>query len=307
MNMGEFRRIGFFIVIACAVAIPAKAQMTIEEVLVTARKREESLQLTPVAISAVTKDTIEASFLGNASNIVQYSPNIVFDQIDSGTPSGGSISIRGISLQDVEKTFDPAVLIHVDGIPMGNNSGNAFSMIDVERIEVLRGPQGTLFGKNAVGGVINIYRTKPIVGQWAGKARVQMVDGDSWNAEGVLNIPLGDTFAVKLNVAHLETPGFYKNVTTGKKDGESEEERFGVHVLWQATDDFPRRVPVQQVRNGWIDAAGSEHQQPEGCAVFRVWRLRPERDNTHLGRPHQGCRRPFAELLFRYRGLSAGS
>ena len=238
MNMVQLCRLGLFLTIACAVTIPAKAQMALEEVIVTARKREESIQLTPVAISAVTKETIDASFLGNASNIVQYSPNIIFDQIDSGTPSGGSISIRSINLQDVEKTFDPTVLIHVDGIPLGNNSGNAFSMIDVERIEVLRGPQGTLFGKNAVGGVVNIIRTKPILGQWAGKVRARLVDGDAWSGEGVLNLPLGETFAAKVNFAYLETPGFYKNVTTGLKDGKSEEDRWGVHLLWQPTDDF---------------------------------------------------------------------
>jgi len=224
--------------IAITIAIPAQAQVTMEEVTVTARKREEAITETPVAISAVTEETIQASFLGNASNIVQYAPNIIFDQNDSGTPSGGSISIRGISLQDVEKTFDPAVLIHVDGVPLGTNSGNAFSMIDVERVEVLRGPQGTLFGKNAVGGVVNIWRKKPIIGQWAGKARVRNTDGDAWDFEGVLNVPLGDSFAAKLNVARLETPGFYKNVTTGLDEGETDEVRFGLHLLWNITEDL---------------------------------------------------------------------
>lgn len=249
MNKDEFHRLGLLFAIAFAVAIPAQAQLTIEEVLVTARKKEESIQKTPVAISAVTEETIQASFLGNATGIVQYSPNLIFDQIDSGTPGGGSISIRGVSLQDVEKTFDPTVLIHVDGVPLGTNSGNAMSMIDVERIEVLRGPQGTLFGKNAVGGVINIFRKKPIVGQFAGKARVRMVDGDAWNFEGVLNVPLGENFAAKLNVASLETVGFYENVTTGNDDGESEEMRFGIHLLWQPTDDF--RAEFQYNKSDW--------------------------------------------------------
>ena len=130
------------------------------------------------------------------------------------------------------------MLISVDGVPLGNNSGNAFSMIDIERIEVLRGPQGTLFGKNAVGGVINIFRKKPILGEWAGKGRVRLTDGEAWDFEGVLNMPMGKNFAAKINIARLETPGFYQNVTTGNDDGESEEKRFGIHLLWDITDDF---------------------------------------------------------------------
>lgn len=246
MHKGEICRLSLFFAIACAIAVPAQAQIEMEEIVVTARKREESIQDTPVATSAVTKETIDASFLGNASNIVQFSPNLIFDQIDSGTPNGGSISIRGISLQDVEKTFDPAVIIQVDGVPLGNNSGNAMSMIDVERIEVLRGPQGTLFGKNAVGGVINIIRTKPMVNELAGKARVRLVDGDSWDMEGVLNLPIGETFAAKLNVASLETPGFYRNVTTGNEDGAADETRFGIHLLWEVTEDFRAEVQYNQ-------------------------------------------------------------
>ncbi len=93
--------------IACAVAgavglsSAAQAQkMVLEEVVVTARKKEEAIQNAPLAVSAVGRDTIEASFLGDATQIVQYSPNLVFDEIPSGTPGGGGISIRGISLQD---------------------------------------------------------------------------------------------------------------------------------------------------------------------------------------------------------------
>jgi len=259
MKKGEFHRLGLLFAIAFAFVLPAQAQQDqedqetisglMEEVTVTARKREELLQETPVAISAVTKETIDASFLGNASAIAQYSPNLIFDQIDSGTPGGGSIAIRGISLQDVEKTFDPTVIIVVDGVPLGTNSGNAMSLIDIERIEVLRGPQGTLFGKNAVGGVINIIRTKPIIGKWAGKGRVRVTDGDAWDLEGVLNVPLGDNFAAKLNIASLERPGFYDNVTTGLADGESDELRFGIHLLWEVTDNF--RAEFQYNKSEW--------------------------------------------------------
>ncbi|MFU8765041.1 MAG: TonB-dependent receptor [Haliea sp.] len=224
------------VIVATGLSAQAQAQMALEEVLVTARKKEESMQSAPLAVSAVSRETLEASFLGNATGIVQYSPNLIFDDISAGTPGGGGISIRGISFQDVEKTFDPTVLIHVDGVPLGTNSGNAMNLLDIERIEVLRGPQGTLFGKNAVGGVINIHRIKPIPGEWAGKLRGRAEEHGAFSVEGLLNIPLGDTAAVKINLAQVEQAGYYDNITTGEEEGDSTEDRFGIHFLWDVND-----------------------------------------------------------------------
>lgn len=221
------------------------AERALEEVVVTARKKEESLQNAPLAVSAVTQETLESAFLGDAMGLVQFAPNLIFDSVTTGTAGGGALSIRGISLQDVEKTFDPTVLIHVDGVPLGTNSANVMNLLDVERIEVLRGPQGTLFGKNAVGGVINIYRTKPKLGEWAGKVRTRLEDVGDENAataEGVLNIPMGETLAAKLNAARVEQPGYYKNITIHGRDGGSEEDRFGVHLLWQPSEAFRAEV-----------------------------------------------------------------
>ena len=245
MTTPDCRKLSLCAAVAATLSLPVHAQMAFEEIVVTARKKEESLQQAPLAVSAVTQEVIESSFLGNAAGIVQYSPNLVFDDISAGTPAGGGISIRGISFQDVEKTFDPAVLIHVDGVPLGTNTGNVMSLLDVERIEVLRGPQGTLFGKNAVGGVINIYRTKPILGEWAGKVRGRLDDIGEENAasvEGVLNVPLGENFAAKFNVARVEQPGYFENVTTGDQEGDSDDDRYGVHLLWQATEDLSAEV-----------------------------------------------------------------
>jgi len=223
---------------AVGVSFQAEAQMMLEEVMVTARKKEESLADAPLSVSAITQSTIESSFLGNAAGIVQYSPNLVFDDISAGTPGGGGISIRGISFQDVEKTFDPTVLIHLDGVPLGTNTGNVMSLLDIERIEILRGPQGTLFGKNAVGGVVNIYRVKPTPGEWGGKVRAMAEDYDGSSVEGYLNVPLGDNAAVKLNAARVESPEYYKSTTTGDRQGDSTDDRYGIHGLWDVTDSL---------------------------------------------------------------------
>jgi iron complex outermembrane receptor protein len=218
------------------------AQEVIEEVIVTARKREETMQDVPLAVSAVGRVELESAFLSNSTAITQFAPNLIFDDISAGTPGGGGISIRGISFQDVEKTFDPTVLIHVDGVPLGTNTANVMKLLDVERVEILRGPQGTLFGKNAVGGVINIFRLKPKLNEWAGKARARVDDNNSVDFEGVLNIPLGESLAAKVNVARLDQGGYYDNVTTGDEEGDSVEDRYGVHLLWQPNDDLTAEV-----------------------------------------------------------------
>ncbi len=243
MNIKKLTQSVMAVAATSAMLVPVAAQAQLEEVVVTARKRAESMQDSPLAVSAVTRETIEAAFLGDATGVAQFAPNVVFDDISAGTPGGGGISIRGISYQDVEKTFDPAVLMYLDGVPLGTNTGNAMNLLDIERIEVLRGPQGTLFGKNAVGGVINIHRTKPILGQWAGKARVRVLDEDtSTNLEGVLNIPLGENLAAKVTLAELESPAYFDNVTTGRDEGGSEETRYGIHLLWEATEALRAEV-----------------------------------------------------------------
>lgn len=225
------------IVTGSLLAAAASAQQ-IEEITVTARKTEESLSDAPLAISAVSEDTINAAFLGDTRGITSFAPNLVFDEIPTGTVGGGGIAIRGISFQDVEKSFDPVVLIHVDGVPVGHNSANVMNLLDVERIEVLRGPQGTLFGKNSVGGAINVIRKKPTTVGVAGKLRMRLEDGDSPALEGVFNVPLSETFAAKINLSYVETPGYYENATTGQDLGEADDKRIGVHLLWAPTDSF---------------------------------------------------------------------
>jgi len=213
--------------------------LALEEIIVTARKKEESLQSTPIAVSAATRATIEQASLGDSRAIVQFAPNVVFDEIPTGTVGGGGISIRGVSYQDVEKTFDPTVIIYVDGVPGGTGTANVMSLLDIERIEVLRGPQGTLFGKNAIGGVVNIHRIKPKTDNLAGKVRVGYEDFDAPSVEGVLNVPLSDTFAAKINAAYIEKPAYFEAAQPGVSDsGGSEEDRFGLHLLWQANDDL---------------------------------------------------------------------
>ena len=130
----------------------------IEEIIVTARKREEGLQETPVAISAFSGDDLRALGARSLEEIGDAVPNLVFKQ---GTGRSASVTIRGLGQRDPRTFLDPSVGIYIDGVYTARADGPLISTLDVERIEVLRGPQGTLYGKNSIGGAINFITRKP--------------------------------------------------------------------------------------------------------------------------------------------------
>ena len=109
------------------------------------------------------------------------------DKIASA-PGAAALSIRGIGFSDAEKSFDPAVGVALDGVFLGTSTGQIFQVFDLERMEVLRGPQGTLFGKNTIGGAISIIRTEP-TGVLGGKIKVGAASRDGTNVDGILNLP----------------------------------------------------------------------------------------------------------------------
>ena len=133
----------------------------LEEVTVTARFREESLQRTPLAITAITGETLE---LRNATNVVDighFSPNVTINPLGAGYGPTLVANIRGIGLTDFKPVFEPGVPIYVDDVVLARATGAVLDLLDLERVEVLRGPQGTLFGKNAAGGAIRMISRKP--------------------------------------------------------------------------------------------------------------------------------------------------
>ena len=135
----------------------------IEEVVVTARKREESLQDTPISIQAFSRENLERRAIDNVYQIGVYTPNMVFDRSAAigGSNNSAIVYIRGIGQDTAIPTIDLGVGTYVDGVYLARSVGSSFDLIDVERIEVLRGPQGTLFGRNTIGGAINVTTVKP--------------------------------------------------------------------------------------------------------------------------------------------------
>lgn len=227
-----------------ATPVYGEGNRVLEEVMVTARKRSESIQDVPVAVSAIAGDDVKNAFTLDTTSLAQFAPNVVMDTIEAGTPAGGGFSIRGISYQDVEKAFDPTVLVAVDGVPLATGTGQVFDLLDIERIEVLRGPQGTLFGKNVVGGLINIHREKPRTDEVSGKVRARVGTYGKQDLEVLYNYGEED-WAVKLTAASLnQSKGYTKNSISGDM-GKKDTSRAGVHWLFDASD----RVTLQAQYN----------------------------------------------------------
>ena len=208
----------------------------LEEIVVTARKREESLQDMAQSVSVVTAGDVENRFADDIRDIVDISPNLIIDDTAQGPGGVAAIFIRGVGISEVESSFDPAVGVVVDDIFLGKASGSIAQLVDVESIEVLRGPQGTLFGRNAIGGVINIKRKKPTQ-DLTGTIRAGVSNYDKTKLDTYASFGLTEDLAVKVNYSNNhQREGFYDNLVTGDDDGEIEYEMYGVHFLWTPKD-----------------------------------------------------------------------
>jgi iron complex outermembrane receptor protein len=209
----------------------------VEEVIVTARKREESVQRVPIAITAFTGQLKQAD-VRNLSDLVAYTPNV---RIDSYAQRAGAadITIRGISPSRLDdNSIDSPIGVLIDGVYLGTLVGQLIDNFDLTRIEVLRGPQGTLFGRNTVGGALNVIRTEP-TGDWG--AKVSYTTG-SWNDQefrGVFNAPIiKDVLALKLYLFSANRDGYIHNTFLNINEPQRDYKNFGGSLKFTPNDKF---------------------------------------------------------------------
>ena len=209
----------------------------IEEIVVTARKKEENIQETALSVSALSARDIENRVPTDIRDLAADSPNLIIDDLQQGPGSPTAIFIRGVGVSDVEKNFDPTTGVVLDGVFIGANSGAMLKTIDLESVEILRGPQGTLFGRNTVAGVINLTRTKP-TGEMGGKIRVGYGDYDTSVIDGIFNFGTPDA-AFKITGTHREQKeGYLTNVVDGKDLGREEYTQITLNSLFQVSENL---------------------------------------------------------------------
>jgi iron complex outermembrane recepter protein len=191
-------------------------QSGIAEIVVTAQRRSESVQDVPIAISAFSSEQLEAQGISNTLQLGQYVPNL-FAINNTGLGSANGYYLRGLGNTESIATFDPPVGTYVDDIYLSRQNANNLSFLDVERIEVLRGPQGTLFGRNTTGGAINVIMRDPS-GEAGGYVEAGYGRFDRKRVRGSIDLPaIGDVMALKFSWFAQEDDGYVKNVTTNER------------------------------------------------------------------------------------------
>lgn len=210
------------------------ASNSIEEIVVTAQRSAQSLQDVPIAVSAFNAEALQRQQIQNSSDLQLTLPNITFTK---GNFTGSSFTIRGIGDLCVGTTCDSATAIHVNGSPLIGTRLFEAEFFDMERIEVLRGPQGTLFGRNATSGVINFVTAKPDMNKVGAAGEVDYGNYKSVRARGMFNLPVTDTLAVRVAGFYLKRDGYTENLYNDTRvDGR---DMFGLRgsVRWEPTDN----------------------------------------------------------------------
>ena len=188
----------------------------VEEIIVSARKRSESIQDVPVAVTALSVEQVERGNIQRVQDLEKLSPNVeMYDMAFGG--GGMSAAIRGLSFDDLEKTFEPTVGTVIDGVFAASNSGTDLDLFDLESVEILRGPQGTLYGRNTIGGVISINRTKP-TRDFGVKFKTDLEEDNTSDVKLIVNTPLGDNGGLKVSLRRLQSDNFAFNVTRNERE-----------------------------------------------------------------------------------------
>ncbi len=221
--------------LASAEAAAAEAAVgAVEEVIVTARKREESLQETPISITAFAEADLEQANMIDLRDIGKFTPGMSFTSYGMGSAEAGAIFLRGVGQSDHMVTTDPGVGLYIDGVYMGRNQGAALDLLDLERVEVLRGPQGTLFGKNTIGGAVNVVSRKPS-GEPGGHVAATVGEDGRINVEASGEIGLSDSLAMRAGILSRNRDGVGEQIFTGDDLGDEDSLSGRAALYWSGS------------------------------------------------------------------------
>ncbi|BBM03994.1 TonB-dependent receptor [Microbulbifer sp. GL-2] len=221
----------------------------IEEVTVTAQKIEESIQDVPIAVSALSGDNMDALKIEGGNELLRAIPNVNFSKTNF---SSYNFSIRGVGTQSISASSDPAVAVSFNNASLIRNRLFEQEFFDVQRVEVLRGPQGTLYGRNATAGVVNMLPVMP-EDEFASEIEVEVGNYNSKRTKGMLNIPLGETLAFRFSGAMTKRDGFDYNTYTENDVNDRDlystraifewtpSDKFNANLIWQHFKEDDKR------------------------------------------------------------------
>lgn len=240
-----------------AFAAEGGASDGLEEILITAQKREENMQKVGISVTAITEKMLESYNMSSVGDLGAQMPSVRLDS-DGVTGKGISLGIRGIRLGDFNDATEAPVALYVDEFYILPVSAGSFLLFDIDRVEALRGPQGTLFGRNANGGLLHLVTKKPKFDVFEGEVEVEGGEFGTFNQMAVLNVPVSENLALRFGVDHDYNRGWVNNTTGKQPDGGANDFTASrAQLQWRASDIID--VNLKFERND-ADAAFGSYQ-----------------------------------------------
>ncbi len=264
---------------------------TLEEVLVTAQRREERLQDTPISIAAFGEQALIDRGVTNLRNVTNYTPNVELTVTNRPTAGGSAYAawIRGVGTGDYAYPTDPGVGLYVDGVYLGRTLGGLLSMSDIERIEVLRGPQGTLYGRNTIGGAVNVITTKPILsGPAEGNFAIRAGEDERIDVQGSVTMALAeDRVGGKLAFGLFNSDGYGRRLYDGTHTNDEDRAfvRGGLLFKLGENTDLDVRADYSRQRNTGILSQASSFYATAPALVARFNSIAAPAQAAQLGLP----------------------
>ena len=248
--------IGAVALLPTAATAQDDAGSALDEITVTAQRREQSLQDTPVSITAFSPERLDELGINDPASMMDFVPNAM---VSSGTGRGGEVaqfSIRGVNEARISPVLDPGVAIYVDDVYYGRPQVGFLQFVDTERVEVLRGPQGTLFGKNSTGGAVRYITKKPDLDGNNGYIDIAVGDYERVNVKGAFNAVLSDSTAVRVSAASFERDGYVNRLADNINLGNQDARAFQFQLRHQPSDrltvDLRTDYSVSNDNNGAV-------------------------------------------------------
>jgi outer membrane receptor for ferrienterochelin and colicin len=276
-----FRTLPLFAAVSIATHSLSAGAQQLEEIIVTAQKRAESLQDVPISVSAIQGEKIQDAGIPNMAALADYVPNLHI----ADAPVNTNIYMRGVGSGN-NQGFEQSVGMYIDGVYMGRGRQYRAGFLDVERVEVLRGPQGTLFGRNTVAGAVNITSASARAGdELTGQVMASAESFDGRVLEGFVGGGVTDTLGVRLAMKYRETDGFADNTFLGRPEGSIEELSWRLSLNWQPTDDLNVNFKYTKSDYERIGASTTDEGLPYAGGARRV-RTQSQRFRGHCVLDH---------------------
>ena len=299
LQLGMALCLGVFLVPPAGAQVSLEGLVLMEEVIVTAQKREQSIQDVPIAMSAFTGAAMKTLGVTNASDLVNITPGFAL-----GTQAGSNRNyfLRGVGTSDVHLTAASAVGQYFDGITLTSGFHAKAALFDMERVEILKGPQNTLFGLNTTGGAVNYISRQPEIGAGTqGNASVKLGNNNRVEAELAVGFDVTDTLAARFALQRIKDDGAFKSISNGERYGDDDITTGRMTLLWEPTEQASLTFNVHGLKSDnnstSIRALGTRSPDGSGglCADAPMGVIDFEDDTNCLSRNGGGTGEPASD------------